>query len=177
VLRSLIMFSVLTLSVFIAYCNQSLSFGQNQSPAPSPAPAQTPSAQSTPQKPKKVWTNENLSDANGTISVVGNAKSPSDSKLNPNKPADPNYVANTKKQLDKFQEDIDDTDKQIAQLSSFSKGEPSPTAGIQVHKSYDRDPPDVQIRELQEKKKQLQDKMAALLDEARKKGVEPGQLR
>jgi hypothetical protein len=35
----------------------------------------------------------------------------------------------------------------------------------------------VQIRVLQDQKKDLQSKIDALLDEARKKGVEPGQLR
>jgi len=34
-----------------------------------------------------------------------------------------------------------------------------------------------QIKQLEEKKKQIQDKIDAVTDEARKKGLEPGQLR
>lgn len=34
-----------------------------------------------------------------------------------------------------------------------------------------------QIQQLEDKKKQIQDQMDAVLDEARKKGIEPGQLR
>ena len=34
-----------------------------------------------------------------------------------------------------------------------------------------------QIQQLEDKKKQIQDHMDAVLDEARKKGIEPGQLR
>jgi hypothetical protein len=46
-----------------------------------------------------------------------------------------------------------------------------------LNKSYNQTPVDQQITALQEKKKQTQAKIDALLDEARKKGVEPGQLR
>jgi hypothetical protein len=184
-LRSLLLVGIVTLSMQGTYGEQSASPTPPQDPAASPAAVQ-PSApssaplsttQADPKKRKKLWTNENLSDANGPISVVGNAKSGSNPKASPAKAADPNYAANVKKQLDKLQGDIDDTDKQIVQLKNFSQGEPSPIVGVQAHKGYDRDPVDVQIRELQEKKKQLQDKMTALFDEARKKGVEPGQLR
>jgi hypothetical protein len=71
-----------------------------------------------------------------------------------------------------------DADKQIVELTNFSKGEPSKSAGgIKLGKGYNREPIEVQIRALQEKKKDLQSKMDALLDEARKKGLEPGQLR
>jgi hypothetical protein len=173
-LRSLSLFSLLTLSIFVVYFKAQVSAtAAAQASAQTPAP--TPPAE--PRKAKKLWTNENLRDASGPISVVGTLKDPAKTKPNPGKPADPGYAANVKKQLDKLQAESDDLDKQVLQLKNFSQGEPSPTAGVQLHKGYDRDPVEVQIRELQEKKKQLQDKMTALFDEARKKGVEPGQLR
>jgi chaperonin cofactor prefoldin len=169
-------FSLLVLVVLFA------TFAAAQSPTPSsPAPAspsQNPVPPDETKKPKKVWTNDNLSDANGAVSVVGDTKNGPKKKLNAAKPADEQYIASLRKQLNKLQEQIADADKQIADLTSFSKGEPSSSAsGIKLNKGYNREPIEVQIRALQEKKKDLQAKTDALLDEARKKGVEPGQLR
>jgi hypothetical protein len=152
-----------------------------QSPDTSSPPPATPPKDSTAAsdttKPKKVWTNENLSGSNGTVSVVGDPKSKPKTATS-SKPADAQYVASTRKQLEKLQSQIADADKQITDLTNFSKGEPSTDAGgIKLNKGYNREPIEVQIRVLQEKKKDLQAQIEALLDEARKKGVEPGQLR
>lgn len=146
-------------------------------PAPA-APAQNPAPPPEAKKPKKVWTEENLSDAHGTISVVGDAKDTSKPKPSSSRPADAQYIASVRKQLDKYREQIGDIDKQLVDLKNFSSGEPSTGAsGIRLNKSYDREPIEVQVRALQEKKKDLEAKSDALLDEARKRGVEPGQLR
>ena len=153
---------------------------QTPNPAPPAQAAQPPdSAKPTDDtKPKKVWTNENISGASGTVSVVGDAKGNSKGKLAPDKPGDAQYIANTRKQLEKLQSQIDDTTKQIADLKNFSRGEPSSTSsGIELDHRYAREPIEVQIRSLEDKKKDLQGKIDALLDEARKKGIEPGQLR
>jgi hypothetical protein len=142
------------------------------------ASAQNPAPPDEAKKPKKVWTNDNLSDANGTISVVGDSRNVSKAKPSAGKPADAQYIATVRKQLDKYRDEIVDIDKQLVDLKNFSSGEPSTGAsGIRLNKSYDREPIEVQIRVLQEKKKDLLEKTDALLDEARKKGVEPGQLR
>jgi chaperonin cofactor prefoldin len=151
-----------------------------QSSSSSSPPPVSPSQDAAPpadaKKNKKVWTNENLSDANGAVSVVGDAKSKT--KSGSSKPADAQYIASARKQLEKLQSQIVDADKQITDLTNFSKGEPSTGAGgIKLNKGYNREPIEVQIRTLQEKKKDLQAQIDALLDEARKKGVEPGQLR
>jgi len=150
--------------------NDSASSSQNPSqPAASPAPAdQTPS--------KKVWTNENLAGANGTISVVGDPKSKP--KPASSKPANAQYVASVRKQLDKLQGEIAGIDKQLIDLKNFSAGEPSTSAsGIKLNQAYQREPIEVQMRALQDQKKDLESKIDALLDEAPKKGVESGQLR
>jgi len=129
-------------------------------------------------QPRKTWTNDNLSDAKGAVSVVGDSKAGSKSKAHPARPADAQYVASVRKQLEKLNAQMADADKQIADLTNFSKGEPSTSAsGIKLGKGYKREPVEVQIHALQEKKKDLQSKMDTLLDEARKRGVEPGQLR
>jgi hypothetical protein len=144
-----------------------------------PAPTAQPPDSAKPaaeKKPKKVWTNENISGANGTVSVVGDPKNRA--KPTPAQSVDTQYLANTRKQLEKLQSQMEDTTKQIADLTNFSKGESSSSAsGIPLDHSYAREPIEVQIRSLENKKKDLQAKIDALLDEARKKGAEPGQLR
>src|ERR1700675_3838123 len=104
-LRSLLLVSVVTLSMQGTYGAQSAApipaqdpsvpSASAQSGSPSLAPSST--SQTDAKKPKKVWTKQNLSDANGPVSVVGNAKSAANSKSNPAKPTDPNYAANIKK--------------------------------------------------------------------------------
>jgi hypothetical protein len=168
----------LSLMILVFFC---VAIAAAQTPATNPpasaAPAQNPAPPET-KKPKKVWTDENLSDAHGTVSVVGDPKNASKAKTASGKPADAQYIASVRKQLEKYQEQIADIDKQLVDLKNFSSGEPSSGAsGIRLNKSYDREPIEVQVRALQEKKKDLQAKSNALLDEARKRGVEPGQLR
>jgi hypothetical protein len=87
-------------------------------------------------------------------------------------------VASVRKQLEKLQGQIADIDKQLVDLKKFSEGEPSTSAsGVKLNKSYEREPIEVQMRALQDQKKDLVSKVDALLDEARKKGVESSQLR
>ncbi len=156
-----------------------------QSPGSSSPPPASPPQEANPpaetKKPKKVWTNENIADVNsdgkGGVSVVGDSKPDMKTKSTSSKPADAQYIASVRRQLQKLQQQISDVEKQITDLTNFSKGEASPTGGVQLHKSYKLEPVDVQIRTLEEKRKQLKAQMDALLDDARKKGVEPGQLR
>jgi hypothetical protein len=157
---------------FAAFSAAAQSADTSSQQPPSPAPQQPADTQ----KPKKVWTNENLSGAHGAVSVVGDPKSKP--KPATSKPANAQYAASVRKQLEKLQQQVDDVEKQLVDLKNFSEGEPSTSAsGIKLNHSYNREPIEVQIRALQEKKKDLQSRMEALLDEARKKGVEPGQLR
>ena len=63
-------------------------------------------------------------------------------------------------------------------MKGFSEGESTNNAsGVKLDKSLQREPIEVQMRALHDQRKDLQAKMDALLDEARKKGVEPGELR
>lgn len=156
-----------------------------QSPgSSSPSPASPPQDANPPaesKKPKKVWTNENIadvnSDAKGGVSVVGDSKPDIKTKSTSPKPAEAQYIATVRRQLQKLQQQMSEMEKQINDLTKFSKGEAAPTSGMQLHKSYKLEPVDAQIRALEEKRKHLQAQMDALLDDARKKGVEPGQLR
>ncbi len=149
---------------------------QDAGAPPSAAPTQGVAPPAEAKKPKKVWTNEDIPPATGAVSVVGDGKS----KPQPasSKPANAQYVASVRKQLDKLQGQITDIDKQLVDLKNFSAGEPSTSAsGIKLNKNYERAPIEVQIRALQSQKKDLESKIDDLLDEARKKGVDSSQLR
>jgi hypothetical protein len=163
------------LAIFLA-----VSCAAGQSPETgSSQPASQPQDSSTPpetKKPKKLWTNENLSGAQGPVSVVGDPKNKP--KTAAPRPADPQYVAAVRMKLEKLKKQIDDANKELVDLKKFSQGDSSANGtGIILYKNYKREPIAVQIRALEDKKKDLQAQIDALLDEARKKGVEPGQLR
>src|SRR6266576_4331765 len=104
--RSLSLAMILTL--FGAFSAAAQSPDSN-APAP-PTPSQDSSTPSETKKPKKVWTNENISGASGTVSVVGDAKNKPRPELS--QPVDAQYVASVRKQLDKLQAQIADIDKQ-----------------------------------------------------------------
>ena len=148
----------------------------------SPPPAsqtQNPPASADAKKPKKVLTNEDLSNSTGKISVVGNGQNNLGEKPKAAAPkaANPQYVGFVREKIESLLKQIVDVDKQITDLKNFQAGEPSTNAsGVQLDKRYEREPIEVQIRALQSKKKDLQAKLDALYDEARKKGVEPGEL-
>ena len=159
---------------FLAYSASAQS--QDTGSSQTPPPAQNSTAPADAKKPKKVWTNENMSDAGGSVSVVGDAKGKP--KPGASSPVNETYVAATRKQLEKLRKQTEDLDKQIGDLKNFSAGDSSNDAvGRKLGKAYNREPLEVQIRTLQDKKKDLQTQIDALLDEARKKGVEPGRLR
>ncbi|PYU09775.1 MAG: hypothetical protein DMG37_22365 [Acidobacteria bacterium] len=148
------------------------------SPAPA-SQAQDPPTSADTKKPKKVLTNEDLANSTGKISVVGNGQNNPGNKPKAaaSKTANPQYVAAVRNQIEKLLKQIVDVDKQITDLKNFKAGEPSTnSSGVQLDKRYEREPIEVQIRALQDKKKGLQAKLDSLYDEARKKGVEPGQL-
>jgi len=169
--RSLSLAVILTLFAALSVAAQS----QDSSAPPPQTPSQDSATPPEAKKPKKVWTNDDVSHSNGAVSVVGDPKS----KPKPisSKPTNTQYAASVRKQLDKLQEQIGDVDKQLVDLKNFSAGEPSTSAsGIKLNKSYEREPIEVQMRALQDKKKDLESKVDALLDEARKKGVDSSQL-
>jgi hypothetical protein len=156
------------------------SSSQGASPAPATSPADAPNANALlpadAKKTKKVWTNDDVNGLNGPVSVVGNSKNLG--KAGSDRKADGQYIANTRKELAKLESQLDDTNKQIADLKNFSEGKaPATSSGYPINKGYNRVPVDQQITSLQDKKKQMEAKIDALLDEARKKGVQPGDLR
>jgi hypothetical protein len=147
-----------------------------QDPALSQSQPTTPSREE-PKKTKKVWTNDNLGDVSGSaISQVGDARNsaPGNSSA---KPAGSQLAASFRKQLTTLQAQLAGVDKQIADLKRFSKGEAPGANGMQLHKRYSTEPVEDQVRKLEEKRKSLAAQMDAVFDAARKRGIEPGQLR
>jgi hypothetical protein len=175
---------------------------QAQPPAPAAPQAQTspsdtnaaaPKEQAsdkdaTKKKLKKIWTNEDMSSVRGTISIVGDpakANASSDSRKAKNDSDAGNgddlerekVVANYREQLRQLREQQDDIDKKIADYRNFKADNASPSGGINVHNRYSMAPSEDQVRQLEEKKKQIQAKIDAIEEEARKNGIEPGELR
>lgn len=187
--RLLVRFGFYAVSSACICCTMCLAQGASQGSTPDPAQTQNQSRTSPPSsgqtkdgaanpaatKKKKVWTNDDVGSLSGGVSVTGNTRNlgPAGGEGQP----DAQYAANLKKQLEKLQGQLDETNKELVAFQDFQQGKAPEPAGYQINKGYKRVPVDQQIASLEEKKKQLEDKIGALLDEARKKGVPPGQLR
>ena len=211
-IRSLILASVLILFSAFTCVAQSTGSGappqsdppkpaaQSQLPAPaaSQAPAPTPNTAAakdqasdkdqTKKKPKKVWTNDEISAVRGKISVVGDPSqsssysdsrqwnTASDSGSGGNTERE-KAIANYREQLRQLREQQDAIDKKISAVRNFKADNSSPSGGINMRTRYSMTTTDDEIKQLEGKKKQIQAKMDAIEDEARKNGIEPGELR
>jgi hypothetical protein len=155
-------------------------FGQtNESPAPPDAemPNKTPAPSNTSTSPaKKVWTNDDFNATNRGVSVVGDKRNQNYHMSSP-QTADPGMVSRIRKNLEKLNIQLDDTNQQLTALKNFRAGETVNDGGRQINKGLNRVPVDQQIVRLQDAKAKLEAQIGDLLDEARKKGIEPGQLR
>ena len=164
-----------------------------QSPAagkPADSPAKAPAAGATPEKkPKKVWTNDEIGSVKGTVSVVGdNNSSSSSSSSSPDSHlvfttngsstgARQKQIADYRDRIQYYQEQIDAIDKRISQLKDFKAENGTPTGGINPTQGYNMVPVEDQVKQLDEQKKRWQAKLDDTESEARKNGIEPGDLR
>ena len=177
--------SVFPVAAFASrYCLQ-----QQDSPSPSPESHElskkageqesqaADSSSAGQKKAKRVWTNENLKEASADgVSQIGSDQTVPAITKAPAKPASPQAAA-IRKQISTLQARLANLDKQIAELHSFEKGEKPGDVGLQLHKGYTTEPIADQIRKLEEKKKLVTAQIDAAVDEARKLGILPGQLR
>jgi hypothetical protein len=147
---------------------------------------QDPAAK-TATKPKKVWTNDEISSAGGAgaISVVGN-ENPKGAKTgrvdrstteNGTSSTQERQIATYRDRLRQLRAQMDAADKKISDLRNFKAENTSPAGGINMKQGYSMTPVEDQVKQLEEKKKQLQAQIDDLEDRARKNGIEPGQLR
>ena len=136
-------------------------------------------------KPKKVWTNDEIAKVSGGVSVVGDAdaatadsKKKSDSNnADPKNQARRRQIDEYRKQLRQLQAQIDAIDKRISQLKNFKGDNTSSSGGININQSYNMVPVEDQVKQLEEKKKQLQAKMDDVESEAHKNGITSDDLR
>jgi hypothetical protein len=141
--------------------------------APAQQPADTPSNTSE-QKTKKVWTNDDF--AQGSASAAPTAKE-ADLPRRSADHANAQLASQLRGQLEKLQAQWKDAGQQLDELKRFQAGELSGDAGRQLHKRYNNAPIPEQIARLEEKRKHLQDQIGAIYEEARRKGILPGELR
>jgi DNA repair exonuclease SbcCD ATPase subunit len=139
-------------------------------------------------KPKKVWTNEEIGSVHGTVSVVGDAKSSpvgqdrekkaeEETAKSANDEARNKQIENYRGQIQDLQLQIEHIDERVAQLKSFRAENTNPSAGIHLNHGYNMDPIEDQLKQLDAQKKQLQSKIGDIEVEARKNGIDPGDLR
>src|SRR5271170_498716 len=159
------LFSILTVPV--------LAQTQDHPPAQSSAAA---SSDATPASTKKVWTNDDVAGAKGGVSVVGDKRN-LNYHATPPHPADPATVERIKKSLQKLQTQLDDVNTKLKSYKQFQDGDAVSKGERDMSKPYSRTPVDQQMAQLLDKKKQFEGQIGDLLDEARKKGIDPGQLR
>jgi hypothetical protein len=159
------------IGLFLLVCAAPITRAQDNPPTPPTASA--PSTATPSEKPKKVWTNDDVKSA-GSVSVIGDSRN---QKYTMSRPADAATVAKYKTSLHKLQTQLDDVNKKLQGFQDFTEGKPSPDSGRDVSHGYSRTPVDQQIAKLQDKKKDLQQQMDDLYEAARKDGVESGQLK
>jgi hypothetical protein len=165
-------------------CAQSPDAGSTPPPSPAkPAdPAATAPAATDKKKPKKVWTNDEIGSVKGNVSVVGDGNSPS-AKTGQSQTsgaandARQQQIENYRNQIQGYKDQIDAIDKRIDQLKNFKAENTSPSGGINIHQGYNMVPLEDQVKQLEDKKKQLQAKIDDTEVEARKNGIDPGDLR
>jgi hypothetical protein len=184
---------VLLLAVLDPICATGKQAPNSQTAGPATKPTQSEKAKpdakksgDQSKKTKKVWTDDNLGELKGTVSVVGKPKSGradtsyddsgGDSEDGPesNKPS---VAQQLRSQLASLQAQLDDTDQKIAQLKNIQSGATSGDSQMKLHHGYNMDPLPDQIKKLEDRKNQIQAQMDAIFEQARKNGIEPGELR
>jgi len=156
---------------------------------PAAAADKTAVKQDTPttaekKKPKKVWTNDEVSSLPGEVSVVGQPGQVLDSgrTLRYGSSTGGGYnqeslIESYRQQLAELQNQINAADQRIAQLKNFKAENSSPSGGINPNKGYNMVPLEDQVKQLEAQKKKLQGQIDDLENEARKNGIDPGKLR
>ena len=72
---------------------------------------------------------------------------------------------------------IDAADLRISQLKNFKAEDSSPSGGINPNRGYNMIPLDEQVKQLEAKKKLWQGNIDDVESQAKKEGIEPGELR
>jgi hypothetical protein len=167
---------------------QGQSEQQTTPPAASQQSGTSANAQSTPptgktEKSKKVWTNEEVGNLQGTVSVVGTGRAGEHQNQSSQDVygagADPRRgkILRYRAAIAELRKKIDAADQRIAQLKNFKANDSSPSGGINPNRGYNMVPLEEQVKQLEAKKKQLLVNIEELENQAKKEGIEPGELR
>jgi uncharacterized protein (UPF0335 family) len=177
--RSLFPGCILTLALALPCAAQT-----QDTSATKPATTDTPQTAPAKPKPKKVWTNDELKSVSGGVSVVGDANATGTEsetkdagKGSAGKDLHQKQIENYRSQIERLRGQIDAADKRIAQLKNFKGENAAPSGGINPNQGYNMVPVEEQVKQLEDKKKQLQGKIDDVENEARKNGIDPGDLR
>lgn len=173
-------------------CLQTMAQTQDSTSAASsnqaPATAKTPSAEGEKKpadgtKPKKVWTNDEVGSLKGDVSVVGTNR-PAESKTQSARngagaeaDARREKIARYRAAIAELRKKIGAADQRITQYKNFKAEDSSPNGGINPNRGYSMVPLDEQVKQLEEKKKQWLASIEDLENQAKKDGIEPGELR
>jgi hypothetical protein len=130
-------------------------------------------------KPKKVWTNEEVGSLQGTVSVVGSNRPAERETATSENEGDPRRgkILRYRAAIAELRKKIEAADRRIAQYKNFKAEDSSPNGGINPNKGYSMVPLDEQVKQLKEKKKQWLANIEDLENQAKKEGIEPGELR
>ena len=144
--------------------------------APSTAnqPAPTAAEKTNAEKTKKVWTNDDVATAGA---ANADAKPPSGKTTARPAVGDARLGLALRAKLQKLESQMKDTEAQLNELKKFAAGETDGSSGRDVHKGVNRLSIPEQIQKLEANKSQLGAQIDAIYDEARSKGIPPGELR
>ncbi len=164
--------------------NKDTSSPKPATPADKTAPKQDAEATREKNKPKKVWTNDEVATLPGTVSVVGqpqqraeNSRQTEEGSSSRAGDSQQSLIGSYRQQIADLRNQIDAADQRIAQLKDFKGENSSPTGGINPNQGYNMVPVEEQIKQLEAKKKKLQGQIDDLENEARKNSIDPGKLR
>ncbi len=177
-IRSLFLLTLLSHSVLLC-AEQSASSQQEAQPAQVQKPAPTPQSTATaPKKPRKVWTNEELSNlGNSNVSVVGDPSQKKKNYPSPEGSSAATVAAQYREALRKLRADLDLVNKQLTELRTFNGDNASPSGGVKITGSYSMTPIPERIKQLEARQKQIKARLDAVEDDARHRGIPPGDLR
>jgi hypothetical protein len=134
-------------------------------------------------KPKKIWTNDEVGSLKGDVSVVG-ANPPAEGQTQSTQNEAGGVADSRRGKIQRYRaaiadlmKKVDAADQKISQLTNFKANDSSPSGGINPNRGYNMIPLDEQVKQLEAKKKQLLANIEDLENQAKKEGIEPGELR
>ena len=134
-------------------------------------------------KPRKIWTNDEVGSLKGDVSVVGtnrqveNPTQPTRNGASAAADSRSAKIVRYRTAIAELRKKIDAADQRITQYKNFKADDSSPNGGINPNRGYSMVPLDEQVKQLEEKKKQWLASIEDLENQAKKDGIEPGELR